>query len=115
MSDAPFVLLTAEEEVTLRRVAFGESPVATLRAQDLSRLRRLRLIDQGKEPRLTAGGRAHFESLPKPAMMDKRAGRSLGEEIDRRLRDVRPAGTVDRLRAEKPGPVSRTRTGPGRT
>ena len=101
MSDAPFVLLTADEEVTLRRVAFGESPVGTLRAQDLSRLRRLRLIDEGKEPRLPAGGRVHF-------------GRGLGEEIDRRLRDVRPAGTVDRRRVEKPGPVSSTRAGPGK-
>lgn len=114
MSDAPLILLTADEEVTLRRVAFGESPASTLRAQDLARLRRLRLIDEGKEPRLTASGRVHFDSLPKAAMMGKRNGRSLDEEVER-LRETRPAATAGRHGAAKPGPVSRTRTDPGRT
>ena len=92
MSDAPLILLTSDEEVTLRRVAFGESPASTLRAQDLARLRRLRLIDDATQPRLTRSGRVHFEGLPKAAMMGKRDGRSLGEELER-LQVTRPDGT----------------------
>ena len=58
--------LTDEEEVTLRRVAFGESEAKAMRAHDLARLRRLQLIEDGKDgPRLTTAGRAVFEGLPK--------------------------------------------------
>lgn len=83
MTDTTFAPLTSDEEVTLRRVAFGESPASTLRARDLARLRHLRLIDGGREPQLTAGGRARFEALPKAAMMGKRSAHSLDEEIAR--------------------------------
>jgi hypothetical protein len=66
------IILEASEEITLRRVAFGESPERTLRAQDMARLRGLRLIADGKDgPYLTASGRAHFESLPKAAGVER--------------------------------------------
>ncbi len=59
-------LLTDEEAVTLRRVAYGESEVKVMRAHDLARLRRLRLIEDAKDgPQLTAAGRAVFDGLPK--------------------------------------------------
>jgi hypothetical protein len=58
--------LTAEEEVTLRRVAYGQSEVRVMRARDLARLRALRLIEDGKDgPHLTASGRKHFDTLPR--------------------------------------------------
>jgi ribosomal protein S19E (S16A) len=59
--------LTLEEEVTLRRVAFGQSEVRAMRREDLDQLRRLGLIEHGKEgPRLTAAGKVRFDSLAKP-------------------------------------------------
>ena len=59
-------VLSGEEEVTLRRVAYGESPVHTLRAADLTHLRALRLIEDGKDgPVLTARGKAHHAGLPR--------------------------------------------------
>lgn len=83
-----FIVLTPNEEVTLRRVAFGESPARTLRAEDLSRLRLLRLIADGKDgPSLTAGGRTYFAALPKPANADP-AGDRLAEDV-RRIRTSR--------------------------
>ncbi len=64
--DAAPSRLTQDEEITLRRVAFGQSEVRALRAADLDRLRKLALIEDGKEgPQLTQAGRAHFDSLPK--------------------------------------------------
>ncbi|MBS0219929.1 MAG: hypothetical protein JSR91_04225 [Proteobacteria bacterium] len=64
--------LTDEEEVTLRRVAFGESEVKAMRVRDLARLHRLQLIEDGKDgPRLTAAGRAVFEGLPKAVGLQK--------------------------------------------
>ncbi|TAJ32131.1 MAG: hypothetical protein EPO67_12450 [Reyranella sp.] len=58
--------LSFDEEVTLRRVAFGESPAFTLRARDLAQLRRLRLVVDGKDgPQLTADGRRRFDELPR--------------------------------------------------
>lgn len=86
----PLVQLSPEEEVTLRRVAFGESPVRTLRAADLARLRRLRLIDDGRDgPRLTASGREHFDSLPKAAMLMERGPRNLTLTVARTLKQGR--------------------------
>ena len=68
----PLAVLTPEEEVTLRRVAFGQSDVRAMRGQDLARLRKLRLIEDAKDgPCLTASGRRHFSELPKPMLMDK--------------------------------------------
>lgn len=86
------IALTANEEVTLRRVAFGESPARTLRAEDLARLRLLRLIADGKDgPCLTAGGRTYFSALPKPVIADRA--------------DVRLAAEVDRVRRMRTGDV----------
>jgi hypothetical protein len=60
------VVLSAEEEVTLRRVAYGQSEVRVMRAVDLERLRRLRLIEDGKDgPRLTIAGKQIFDALPR--------------------------------------------------
>lgn len=68
----PLAVLTPDEEVTLRRVAFGQSDVRAMRGQDLARLRRLRLIEDAKGgPCLTASGRQRFKELPKPMLMDK--------------------------------------------
>ncbi len=82
MTDKPIVL-TPNEEVTLRRVAFGESPERTLRADDLARLRLLRLVANGKDgPYLTGGGRTYFAALPKPIMAEKAQSR-LSADLDR--------------------------------
>ena len=65
-------LLTPDEEVTLRRVAFGQSTVRAMRPEDLTRLRKLGLIQDGKDgPCLTARGRERFDELPKAMMMDR--------------------------------------------
>ncbi len=58
--------LSEEEAVTLRRVAFGQSDVRSLRPADLARLLALRLIVDGRDgPELTRTGRDAFESLPR--------------------------------------------------
>lgn len=60
------VKLTDDEAVTLRRVAFGESDVRSLRRADLERLMRLRLIAaSGSNLMLTPSGRRHFDTLPR--------------------------------------------------
>ena len=70
MSSPSAIKLTTDEETTLRRVAFGQSEVRAMRREDLVRLRRLRLIEDGKDgPRLTADGKLHFEALGRPSMM----------------------------------------------
>jgi hypothetical protein len=75
-------LLTSNEEITLRRVAFGESPVRSMCAQDLMQLRRLRLIDVGKDgPTLTVSGRRHFDSLPRAATLAGSGPRDLLKEM----------------------------------
>ena len=64
-ADAP---LSANEEITLRRVAHGQSDVAHLRAEDLVRLRSLELVTgTAQAPLLTIAGRARFNRLTKPA------------------------------------------------
>jgi hypothetical protein len=64
----PAGALSAEEEVTLRRVAYGQSEVRSLRALDLARLYALKLIENSKDgPRLTREGRTRFSALPKPS------------------------------------------------
>ena len=61
-------LLSADEEITLRRVAHGQSDVAHLRAADLVRLRSLALVaGTPRAPMLTAAGKARFDQLAKPA------------------------------------------------
>jgi hypothetical protein len=58
--------LTDEEAITLRRVAFGESEVRSLRRADIARLLELRLIADGRDGlALTTSGRELFESLPR--------------------------------------------------
>ena len=58
--------LTDEEAVTLRRVAFGQSEVRSLRAADIARLLALRLIAIGRDgPELTRTGKEYFDSLPR--------------------------------------------------
>ena len=60
--------LNSNEEITLRRVAFGQSDVSSLRSQDLSRLRALKLIEGSvREPTLTADGKRRFDALAKSA------------------------------------------------
>ena len=71
MSRSEQMPLSQNEEVTLRRVAHGQSDVAHLRAADLVRLRSLELIDGAPQaPTLTAAGKARFDRLTKPAMAD---------------------------------------------
>lgn len=63
---SPNEILSSEEEVTLRRVAYGESPVHTLRHADLEQLRALRLIEDAKDgPVLTAKGKTRYATLPR--------------------------------------------------
>lgn len=63
--DAP---LSANEEITLRRVAHGQSDVAHLRAEDLVRLRSLALVTgTAHAPMLTTAGKARFDRLTKSA------------------------------------------------
>ena len=64
----PHQNLTADQAVTLRRVAFGQSEVRSLRRQDLDALRDLKLIaDHRDGPLLTAAGRKVFDALPRPS------------------------------------------------
>lgn len=58
--------LSTDEASTLRRVAFGESDIRTLRRSDLDRLRALGLIETvGTGLRLTATGAVLFKGLPR--------------------------------------------------
>ena len=62
--------LSANEEITLRRVAHGQSDVAHLRAEDLVRLRSLALVTgDAHAPILTTAGKACFDRLTKPAVV----------------------------------------------
>jgi predicted HTH transcriptional regulator len=58
--------LSTDEASTLRRVAFGESDIRTLRRSDLDRLRTLGLVEPvGAGLRLTAAGAVLFKELPR--------------------------------------------------
>jgi hypothetical protein len=82
--------LSTNEEITLRRVAHGQSDVAHLRADDLARLRSLDLVaGSPRVPTLTAEGKARFDQLAKPAAM---MGFNAQNEI---------AATLKRLMARK--------------
>jgi hypothetical protein len=62
--------LRSNEEVTLRRVAYGQSKVTSLRVQDLLHLRALKLIEGTPlAPTLTADGKRRFDALPKAAVL----------------------------------------------
>lgn len=70
MSRSEDTPLSTNEEITLRRVAHGQSDVAHLRADDLVRLRSLALVEgPPRAPMLTATGKARFDRLSKPAAM----------------------------------------------
>jgi hypothetical protein len=77
--------LSTEEEITLRRVAHGQSDVTHLRAQDLVRLRALDLVaGSPRGPTLTAAGKTRFDQLAKPAVvMDFNAQNELAAVINR--------------------------------
>jgi ribosomal protein S19E (S16A) len=61
--------LSAPQEVTLRRVAFGQSEVRVMRSHDLAELKRQGLIEESKDgPVLTRAGRKRFDALPKSSM-----------------------------------------------
>jgi hypothetical protein len=81
-SDTP---LTTDEEITLRRVAYGQSEVTHLRANDLARLRELALIaGSPRVPTLTAAGKERFDRLAKPAMVtDFNAQNELAATLNR--------------------------------
>jgi hypothetical protein len=70
MSRSEQTPLSSNEEITLRRVAHGQSDVAHLRPEDLVRLRSLALVDGSpRAPMLTAAGKARFDGLTKPAVV----------------------------------------------
>ena len=84
--------LSTNEEITLRRVAHGQSDVAHLRATDLVRLRSLALVaGTPRAPMLTAAGKARFDRLAKPAAV---AEFNPQNEL---------LATLGRLMARKPG------------
>lgn len=59
------VVLSLNEEVTLRRVALGIARSSELSAADLAHLRELALVERdGANPRLTVRGRRHYNNLP---------------------------------------------------
>ena len=63
--------LSANEEVTLRRVALGIAKAAKLSELDIKRLRALSLIEEHDGSlRLTPAGRERYLALPKSAAID---------------------------------------------
>ena len=86
--DAP---LSPNEEITLRRVAYGQSDVTHLRTADLIRLRTLNLVGGSpRVPTLTAEGKRRFDGLAKPMAI---AAHSVQNEM---------MATIGRLMARKP-------------
>lgn len=84
MSRSEQTPLSANEEITLRRVAYGQSDVAHLRATDLERLRALALVDGSpRAPMLTAAGKARFDGLTKPVMSEFNAQNELMATLGR--------------------------------
>jgi hypothetical protein len=64
--------LSANEEITLRRVALGISKAANLSKLDIKRLKALSLVEEnGGSLKLTATGRARYIALPKSAAVDQ--------------------------------------------
>jgi hypothetical protein len=67
MTPASSVPLSFSEQITLRRVAHGQSDGTRLPAPDLARLRQLALIDGDvRTLQLTMAGRRRFDALPRP-------------------------------------------------
>ena len=91
---APPTNLSADEAITLRRVAFGESDVRTLRRDDLDRLLKLRLIETTAGGlRLTGRGDEIFKILP----------RSLFASTPRQHEGRPPASATPRTRRPSQG------------
>jgi hypothetical protein len=64
--------LSANEEITLRRVALGISKAADLSELDFKRLKALSLVEEnGGSLQLTTTGRARYVALPKSAAVDQ--------------------------------------------
>jgi YbbR domain-containing protein len=58
--------LTDDEAITLRRIAFSESDIRSLRRGDVDRLLKLRLVAEAKNNLvLTISGKEQFDSLPR--------------------------------------------------
>ena len=103
-------ILSADEEVTLRRVAFGQSLVRAMRAQDLAQLRKLRLIEESKDgPQLTAAGKKAFEALPRPMTLSE-SGKSSDDLLGAMNKmSSAPAASSDGSRQAKAPPPLRVR------
>jgi hypothetical protein len=72
MSRSEQMPLSENEQITLRRVAYGQSDVAHMRPTDLVRLRALALIGGTPHaPMLTDAGKARFDRLTKPAAVSE--------------------------------------------
>jgi hypothetical protein len=62
--------LTTGEQITLRRLAYGQSDPALLSAGNLRRLRELGLIDgPARRPTMTPSGQRCFEALARPVLL----------------------------------------------
>jgi hypothetical protein len=82
--------LTDAEQVTLRRVAYGQSDPASLSVQDLRRLRQLGLIDgPARAPTVTVIGQRCFDALSRPAALSQTG---VEQTLADMLRDLRQSG-----------------------
>lgn len=82
--DAP---LSPNEEVTLRRVALGISPMKDLAPRDLMRLTSLSLIEiDAGVPRLTEFGRQRYRALPRAANVKDLTLEAMIAAVGERLR-----------------------------
>ena len=82
--------LTEVEQITLRRVAYGQSIPGSLRVQDLQRLRELGLIEgPAQAPVMTASGRRRFESLSRPVALSQTGLEQVMADMLRSLRQGR--------------------------
>ena len=72
MTCASLAPLSANEEVTLRRIALGITKAAKLSGSDIKRLSALALIEESDGSlRLTPAGRERYLGLPKGAAVDQ--------------------------------------------
>jgi len=82
--DAP---LSPNEEVTLRRVALGISPMKDLAPRDLMRLISLSLVEiDAGVPRLTEIGRERYRALPRAANVKDLSLEAMVAAVGDRLR-----------------------------
>jgi len=85
--DAP---LSPNEEVTLRRVALGVSPMKDLAPRDLMRLKSLALVEiDAGVARLTDSGRQRYSALPRAsAAKDLSSYEAMVAAVGEQLRKV---------------------------